>query len=381
MSLRPRTAILGVVIGLVAAVVLLPAFGGRGGGRRATPRGPLVSDCGGSLRELVIHYVPEAAEIVETAYRAFLRQVPPEVVVHVVCPDVAAFEDLSARVGPTACRLSAVPVGHAMTTWSRDRWLALAPWREGGAATLVCPCGEDGAAVWPARRGDERTADDLAATLEPRVIAVRSELYFDGGDFVADGKTVFVTPAVLRRNLQRTVETRDELVERLGALTGRRVVLLDVAPDHHAGMFMMCVGEQTVVVGDPGAGRRCLADVGADELARLCPTEGPDFGPVIQGEFDAVARQCHEAGYRVVRMPIVPGRDGRTYLTCLNVILDRRAGRRVVYMPTVAGAEPLARAAARVWGDLGWQVRPVDCTACYRHFGTLRCLVNVLSRG
>jgi hypothetical protein len=29
---------------------------------------------------------------------------------------------------------------------------------------------------------------------------------------------------------------------------------------------------------------------------------------------------------------------------------------------------------------LGFEVRPVDCTSAYAHFGTLHCLVNVLRR-
>jgi len=83
----------------------------------------------------------------------------------------------------------------------------------------------------------------------------------------------------------------------------------------------------------------------------------------------------------VVRIPIVPGRDGRTYVTYLNAILDRRSGRRIVYMPVFGGAEMLNRAAEQVWAGLGYEVRPVNCGACYRHFGSLRCLVNVLRRG
>ena len=85
--------------------------------------------------------------------------------------------------------------------------------------------------------------------------------------------------------------------------------------------------------------------------------------------------------YRVVRVPIAPGRDGRTYLTYLNAILDHRDGRRIVYMPVFSQAEALNLAAQRAWSNLGYEVRPVNCDACHPHFGSLRCLVNVLSRG
>ena len=73
---------------------------------------------------------------------------------------------------------------------------------------------------------------------------------------------------------------------------------------------------------------------------------------------------------------MVPGRDGRTYLTYVNVIVDHSGETRTVYMPTFEGAEVLNRAAAEVWEELGFEVRPVDCTDCSGHYGSLRCLVS-----
>ena len=64
-----------------------------------------------------------------------------------------------------------------------------------------------------------------------------------------------------------------------------------------------------------------------------------------------------------------------------NAVLDERPAGRVVYMPTFRGAEVLDAAAAAVWQDLGYRVHAVDCTDAYVHFGSLRCLVNVLRRG
>lgn len=371
----------GVLLGLCASAALLSVFDGSGGGSPArTLRGPVLSDCQGTIRELAIHYLSEAADLVGPTYCDFLQQLPSGVTVHVVCPDRAAFEDLLGRVGPTECILSPVVVGHPITAWSRDRWLALAPAENAYGTTLLSPRSEMGADLWPARAGDQRVGADLAAALGPRVVSVRSELYFDGGDFVADRETVFVTPAVLLRNLQQTVQTREELLKRLSAVLKRQVVLLSDAPDHHAGMFMMPAGDRTVLVGDPAAAGRLLAEPGESDLADLCPGSGPDFAAATIARFDTVAEQCEAAGYRVVRIPIVPGRDGRTYVTYLNALLDRRGGRRIVYMPVFSGAGPLNRAAAEVWTGLGYEVRSVNCDACYPHFGSLRCLVNVLRR-
>ncbi len=247
------------------------------------------------------------------------------------------------------------------------------------------PRGDTGEEIGPARAGDERVGQDIATALGSPVRAVRGGLYFDGGDFLSDHDNVFVSPRVLQRNLQRTVGGREEFLGALASQVKRRVILLDEAPDHHAGMFMASVGEHLMLVGDPRLGRRLWpapsqAGSGApnDEFMHL--PGGPDFTPATQHLFDAVAEQCAAAGYRVVRIPAVPAQDGRTYLTYVNVLLDRAGDRRIVYLPYYRGVEALNAAARAVWEKLGFEVRPVDCTATYRHFGCLHCLVNVLKR-
>ena len=212
--------LLGVVLGLATSMGLLSVDHGRVGSAPQSA-GPLLSDCDGTLRQVVIHYSAEAADVLVPTYRTFLRQLPVDVTVHVVCPDQQAYDDLLARIGETDCRLSPVIVGHPITAWSRDRWLALGACGS-QPAVLLYPRGEDGAAVWPAREGDERVAGDLAVALGSGVASRRSDLYFDGGDFAADSETVFVRPAVLFRNLQRTVETREELLDHLAAILKRQ---------------------------------------------------------------------------------------------------------------------------------------------------------------
>jgi len=369
---------IGIAAGLVLAAIVLTHASRRAASVAAPRAGAVLSDCDGRLEDIVIHYVPQAAGIVTQAYRDFLPALPPDVTVHVVCPDQAAFDELRQAVGPTACGLSPVVTGHAMTTWSRDRWLALAAPPDGGPVTLLSPRGETAAEIWPERKGDQQTGGDIAAALGPdRVLAERSGLLFDGGDFVADSRCVFVTPSVAERNIQHTVADRRELIHALGRRLGRTVVLLDEAPPYHAGMFMMAAGDGVMLVGDP--------KLGAETLERDLPGDmmppGVDLSAATQRLFDAVARQCRAESYRVIRVPTIPGRDGRTYLTYLNVILDSRDGRRTVHMPVYRGVESLNAAAAEVWRRAGWTVRRVDCTASYVHFGSLRCLVNVLSRG
>ena len=376
--------LLGVMIGLIGGGAFLALTGNP---ERGLPRsGAILSECDGRLQALVVHYEPGAGEIVMPVYRDFLGALDSDVRVYVVCPDRPAFDDFVAAVGSVACNLKPLVTGHPITAWARDRWVALGPAEKAGATTLCSPRGEAGGEIWPARAGDERVGRDIAAALGPSVRARRSPLYFDGGDFLADGETVFVMPRVLPRNVQQTVGSQEELLALLGQEFKRRVILLDEAPDHHAGMFMASVGSRTMLVGDPGLARELIAA----EMAhhdRVATTEfmglpgGPDFTPETQRLFDAVARQCSTAGYKVARIPVVPARDGRTYLTYANVLMEQRAGRRVVYLPSYRGVARLNEAARVVWEGLGYEVRSVDCTSVYGHFGCLHCLVNVLKRG
>ena len=375
----------GALLGLVATIAFIAAQSRSEMSSSRGEHGPLLSDCDGAIRELVVHYVPEAATIVETAYRQFLRQLPEDINVYVVCPDQAAFKDFCERVLPVTCRLLPVRTGHAMTCWSRDRWLAMAPGSSGRKGLLLSPREEAGADVWAQRKGDQRIGNDLARALPAKVVSQRSDLAFDGGDFVVDAYAVFVTPRVLQRNLGSNVHSAEQLRHRLATIFQRKIILLSEAPEHHAGMFMMLAGNRTAVVGDPSLAEEMFSQP-REKSVPFVNTDSPrsfsnpDFSEATQKKFDAVAARCASAGYRVIRMPVVPDRDGRTYLTYLNVIIDQRGKNQTVYLPVYRNAETLNRAAGKIWQNLGYQVRPVDCTETYTHFGSLRCLVNVLSR-
>ncbi len=368
----------GIALGLVGGLLFLRLA--EVGRRALPPSGAILSESDGHLRDLVIHYEPSARGTVATPYRDFLGALEADVTVYVVCPSRDAFKELRALAGDVACRLRPIAVNHPMTTWARDRWVALLPGNASGPTTLLSPRGEASDELWPARAGDERTGADIARALGPAVFARRSPLYFDGGDFLVDSETVFVAPRVLQRNIQRTVRTQAELLGSLSAELKRRVVLLDEAPEHHVGMFMVSVGNKTMLVGDPSLGRDLLSAGSNGALEALGLPGGPDFAPQTQHLFDAVAAQCANVGYRVIRVPTVPACDGRTYLTYVNVLLDQQGDRRIVYLPTYRGADGLNNASRGIWGGIGYEVRTVDCTSAYRQFGCLHCLVNVISR-
>jgi len=370
----PRLA--GIAIGLGIAVIILAIAGNRLPNPLAS--GPILSEHEGRIRELVIQYEPSARDIALPPYRDFLRWLDSDIIVDVVAPSQAAFDELAAEVGAVRCKLRPIIVSHPMTAWSRDRWLALTAAPGSDTTTLWSPRGEASSGNWPERSGDEKIGVDIARALPSEVRAKRSSLYFDGGDFLADNRTVFVMPRVLKRNIQVTVHDGAELLDVFSRELKRKVVLLDEAPDHHAGMFMASVGHNIMLVGDPALGRRYFPTSPKEGQALL--PDGADFTAETQHLFDAVAAESEVAGYRVVRMPVVPSPDGRTFLTYVNSIIDPQDNGPVVYLPYYRGAEALNAAARKIWEDLGYTVRAVNCTSTYRYFGALHCLVNILRR-
>jgi len=359
----------GAAVGVLAALLLIITL-------RPHPltTGPMLGEQGGAIGTLVLQYT-HGAEFVWPVYRQFLVQQAAGVTVYVACPDEADFDELRAALGPVPCVIKPIYTRHVMTAWARDRWVQLLPATPGAVITLLAPQGELQQEIWPQRAGDSHVAQDVATALAPAVSARRSTLYFDGGDFLCDGPWVFVTPAVLQRNLQHTVRTREELIQAIQFDLHRQPVLLDDAPDHHAGMYMMAAGTERMVVGDPSLGAKLLAPASADGL-----DGGPDFTSAMQRRFDSVAKLAADHGYHVYRIPTVPALHGKMYLTYVNVILDERAGKPVVYMPIYEGQEKMNAAAQGVWEALGYTVRPIDCTSEWQRGGTLHCLVNVLQR-
>ena len=371
---RPWHILIGVTVGLTLSMLVMAFV--RPISRPAPPTGAMMGDFGGPIRAMVMQYV-RGSDFVWPVYRQFLHHQPAEVTVYMVCLEAADFDEIRREVGQVRCAIVPVLVHHEMTSWSRDRWVPLLPTSQQDRVTLLAPQGESQQEIWPQRAGDSRIAGDLAGAWPGQFTAHRSDLLFDGGDFLADGRFVFVSPGVLSRNIQHTVTDERELLVVLQRELHRQVVLMPDAPDHHAGMFMMSAGDGRMVVADPSLARPLFAP---DAASAQALAGGADFSPTTQKRFDAVAAAALSCGYRVTRIPVVPAAEGKMYLTYVNVILDQQAGRRIVYMPTFADQPRLNEAATSVWESLGYQVHPIDCTSVFPRGGTLHCLANVVTR-
>jgi hypothetical protein len=358
----------GIGIGLLGAMLLLS----REGGERPIPSiaEPMMSECDGRIQSVVIQYVA-GADFAIPVYKQFLNALPSDIVVYAACPDSAASMELMSALGRCASRLTPLLMGHPMTAWSRDRWIALMPRYATGDTMLVASSAESGSEIWPARAGDQQIALDLCRRIQGLTFA-RSGMFFDGGDLLSDSRCVFVSPSAIRRNVQHSAESTEDFSRRLEELLNRKPLLLPNAPDHHVGMYMMAAGDNRVVIGDPSQAEPLFSPASFSGQA--------DFSPQTQANFESVARVAAGAGYHVIRIPVVAGMDEKTYLSYVNGIIDQRNGHRTIYMPVYHGQYRLNAAATRVWKDLGYHVVPIDVTTAYSHFGTLHCMVNILAK-
>jgi len=372
--MRRFPQILGIAIGLCAAVIVISTISGKQ--NTTSSSAPVMSECDGDLKELVIQYVRGAGAVLPV-YHQFLPLLSSDVTVHAVCPELADFAELRQALPEISCKLDPILTHHEMTAWARDRWVALPSSDQSEPTALLAPRGESSAASWPARAGDQMVAFDITRAFPSKFAALRSGLNFDAGDFLSDGSTVFVTSSVLRRNLNQTVASRDELVEILHRELHAKIVLMDDSPDHHAAMFMTVSAGRTILIADPKRARELLSS-----NSRILGTlpGGADFSLETQRQLDAIADQCRSLGYTVVRIPTLPAVDRKTYLTYVNVLSEARGDKKVVYMPIYRGAEALNDAAEKAWRGLGYEVHRIDCTSTYGLFGNLHCLVNVLHR-
>ncbi|MBI2920308.1 MAG: agmatine deiminase family protein [Planctomycetes bacterium] len=330
---------------LAAAAIHALVLALRGGSRPAPA--PLVDEQAGRIRAVEVHYAP-GSEFVHPTYLDFFRQLPADVEIFVAVEKLehaAAFEQLVGR------RAKAVVTGKPITTWARDRFLILAD------GTVIAPA--EPQAGCPERINDADVPFLLARAMGED--ARKAGFRFDGGDFCAAYGKVFCSSTWTARNPERSATDLIRLAE---GTFSQPVVWLPVAPRHHVGMVFVPVGGKRFLVGDVRWGRR-LAPAG---LAL-------DESESIAAEFDAAAASLVAAGYEVTRVPVLPTAKEFAWITYTNAILEDR----VVYLPQF-GRPALDAAAAQVYRDLGFEVRPVDVSQDYEKGGTLHCLVHVLRR-
>lgn len=367
-----------VVLGAAAALLVVIAVTSAAGPGDPGPPFSIVADNGGALREAVIHFDAEVADVIAPTYRDLLRAVPSDVVFHVVVANDAAFDRFRDLLGEWEIeapeRFQAAVVNREVTTWSRDRYTLIT---RGDSTLLLVP-------PRPSRGHEARTNDWLApfavaaaAGADTRVKVV--PLVFDGGDLVATETHVFVTALLAARNEGHALASHRELRLWLSEMTGKRPVILgsdaSEVPAHHIGMFVTPLTDDVILVGDPDLGLRLLTP----ELEARLP-RAVDRREETLERFRLIAAQLEQSGFTVIRSPLIPLDDDLVYVTYNNSVLERRAdGRLHAYVPAF-GLAALDAAGRAVYEQAGIVVHPIDVERVFRHRGTVRCLINVLRR-
>lgn len=345
--------------------------------------GAVIPDCGGRIRELLLYYDPLMDGELAPLYDDLFSALGDDLLIRVVCPDMRAAERFAERWGPAALaarrEVECVAVGMPVTIWARDRCIARQSRTLLRRASSFIPADERD---YPDEKRNDRMVQALLslAGLLPGMYS--SSLQLEGGNVVANRRHVFVGANVVDENPK--LQANGMLPAELQRVFGRPYLLVGddsgLTPWCHVDMYLTPIDDRTVLVASPQWGQKLLrqAAEGGDEVAerllRVIEYE-VDEEPL----FDAVAEQLETRGYRVLRIPAAVNRVADWMITYNNVLLERRGGERVAYLPRYH-VPVLDEAGAGVYRELGYRVYPIDVSGIYDLGGALRCVANVTER-
>lgn len=371
--LTKATALLG---GIAAGLLVVWGLSGR----RPAPPGVadtpclLVSDSAGTLSAICIHYRRDFhAECIDTFVDLF-GALGPETEIHVAVSDASEFRFLAHELehyGIGGSHIMPLVTHLPITPWAKDRF---GTFERDGMPVLGLPPAADGE---HGPRANDHTVPLRLGSVRHDLQSFSLPFRFDGGDLLADDQTAFVAANFLARNPIPDARARQALLDEIAATLGRELLVIGdgpgEVPDHHIGMVLTPLGRRRVAVADPDLGL-ALWRASGDSPELDVQTDPSHYAP-----FHKVAEVLSAAGYRVVRIPMLLTRTPRVYVTYNNAIVETRDARLRIYMP-VYGIEALDRAARRCFEAEQIEVIPVRVRKVYRHTGSLRCLVGIISR-
>jgi len=373
-----KRQLLQVVIGVLAAAALCGALLLASEALWPTARTVVAADATRGLDHIVVHFDPPAAPLVRTTYSEIFAALPHSKVTVVVASeaDFQTFLETFAPAEGERGRFEPVLTGRPITTWSRDRY------------TLALE-GEQRVLLVPAQRPSlvDRRANDWLVPFrlaEAEGIEVGTQNFdFDGGDLIVGPDVVFADTNLMRKNPDR-FRTPAAVRHQLEVMLGRPVVVLGEQPEdvphHHIGMYLTPLPNGAVAVGSPTLAADLLGAQGLEAMAaRLASADMPkiDLTPETVERFDGPARQLEAAGFRVVRLPLVPLDDQVTFITYNNGVTHHDADGLHFLMPAYSVEALDARATAILEAE-GLKVHPIDVRTVFQQHGSVRCLVNVL---
>jgi N-dimethylarginine dimethylaminohydrolase len=351
----------------------------------------IVSDDGGPIAEVLLHYSADSDAELGPVFRDLFASLPAGVRIQVCCPSQASVEFFAQEWGPLATAngrdVHVVNINRPISVWARDRRIARQQ-----------PSAQPAASFVPTAHttyDDEKHNDLLLQTLlwptglVPPVAL--TSFYLEGGNIVSNRRHLFVGGNLFVENENR-FSAADQLSSELMRLFGRPLVALKGGdgepPWCHVDMYLTPFDDRTLLVANPLAGAALLAEEPAPAVMLDAQPPGKSEvltydpmapGSEIQQRFDDVAAQVARLGYKVYRLPALTNVAEDWMVTYNNVLMDRDGDRRIVYMPIYQIPE-LDRAAEQVYRDLGCEVHPIDVSHIYDLGGAVRCLVNVTLR-
>jgi len=425
-----RTTFLRLLPGLAllcAAGVLLAVYLV---GRAVTPptTGPtILSDCDGRLGVVVcsVNSARRAALHNAALFTKIVNTLQPHVRFIAMINDRSAFTVLPGNAAGRL-RLVDLPTEQSFTIWTQDPFVAAR--MPDGSTCLIAPADFD-------RADDQTMTARLADALDMPIVT--SDLLFEGGNIVASSRHVFIGADTIARNAMALKIDARQIARRFEQAFGRPVIVVGPLPQPvgHIDMMLTPIGDGRLMLADPAAGAAVIEQLrerGSERIAAFerAAVEGFFGNPAIRELIgpggrairppkmagrtidaaaaarelapliDRLADELAELGYRVLRVPFLPGLadeppddpasadepaaptpgPGYPTLTYNNVLLERTADDQTVYLPRY-GLEAVDQAAAAAWEHAGFTVRPVTGLTTSAMFGgSLRCCVKVLTR-
>ncbi len=374
-----------------------------------------LSEYDGRIRRILVHVPGRLLDRVWTPLRDLVRATTPDTLFTLVCDSAGAMKELTDRLrrdGSTdtsnnsegdvntgaqadasllADRIDLRLVERPTAIWARDRYIS--------SRSAMTP--DDPLPVWlvpailpsidAARRTGEREIPLLLNHVSPICRVADTPLVLEGGNVLATPRHVLIGGNAIRENV--ATASPDETRAALARTFRHRVFLISddsgAPPINHIDLFITVIGESHLLVASPRLAADAMAD--ADEASKTALNErllitpdmpepkGPDFTDRRAGRFDQIGTLLESAGYRVSRIPYADSRNGDFAVTYNNVLQETIDGQRVVYMP-VYQIPVLDAAAAKVYQDLGFVVKPIDVTSICQLLGAIRCMANVVER-
>lgn len=271
-----------------------------------------------------------------------------------------------------------------MSMWTRDGAVVLTRVQDGQEIVLLPHSfRDDGQVDRYLNRVILQGTGEAPASLanHPGILVRRSTLDFEGGNIVANGRHVLISPDTIQDNVKRLNLTQEQVVQRFQQEFGREVIVASPEPDFHIDMGLNFLDDHTVMVASPRLAERLLENqphpgIEDRELQTMRDqTKDKD----LARKYDELAEMLQGKGYRVLRMPNLAGRAlSSPYMTYQNVLIENYQGVKRVYMP-VYGVPATDNAAREAYQREGFEVIEIPAARLSTRLGGgIRCAVGEL---